>query len=425
MDAHEHQAPGGMRPPTPPPSDPAQLSLVTALRSSFAVLRLVMIVLVFLYLLSGIFTIEPGNQGVIVRMGRLLMNNDPASPLAGTPVFGEGWVWAWPDPIDEKIKLDGLNHSVDTAAFLFHRSDEDIANKTDIATVRATGRTLKPGRDGAMLTGDKNLSHGLWSAEFKITRASQFVANVGEKWEQAEPIIQRLLESAVVREVAYRKVEEVTRTKRDVVAEDVKRRLQEELDELQAGITIVKVNANTIVPPQVAAAFDEVTRAEQERKRQEDAARQKATEILNQAAGPQHVVLLDAINRYGAAQVVEAEAARLEALRDEIDALLETAQGLVAVRLREAEAQANGIREELEREWHEFTNRLREYRSYPLQTRVKLWTEMRDAVLSSLQNEVFWVPAGDVIEIIVNRDPQKARAAETGRLRQQIEDTNR
>ncbi len=426
MEIHEFQpAPaGGLAPPPDLVPDLAHTSLLSALRSSFAVLRLIMIVLVVLYLFSGVFRIEPGDQGVIVRLGKLVINKDPASPYNDTPVFGPGWIWrALPDPFDERIPISGKTQELETDAFLFKRSEQDIRDRTDIASIRQQSRTLKPGQDGAMLTGDKNLSHGLWKVEYRITDAARFVTRVGDNPQALAPLLRRLLESAVLREVSFRKVEEVTRTKRDIVADAVRRRLQGELDELGVGVSIVKVTGNTIVPLQVAPAFDNVTKAENERKAQEDKARQDATEILNQAAGPQYVEVLERIRRYSSAQLTGADPQRLSELRLDIDTALDRAQGQVAVQLRDAEARANGEREQLGREYQEFKYWLEQYRAYPRQTLVKLWTRMRQEVLDSKDNEIFWVPDSNVIEILVNRDPNRAREAEKEKLQKQVEES--
>ena len=418
MDCSHHHCP-----PPPPPAagvpgppeeggDAAQQSLVSALRSSFAILRLIMIVLVVLYLCSGVFQIQPGEQGVIARLGRLVENSE-----TGKPVFTQGWIWwALPDPFDEKIRVSGSIHKLEIDTFLFQRASKDIENKTDIATVAMAGAELTPGRDGAMLTGDKNLSHGLWEVEYQITDAAKFVTTVGEKPVDFEPLLQRLFENSILREVSYHKVEDVTRWKIDSITSRVRMRLQGELDNLAVGVTVVKVNATTIVPAQVAPAFAQVANAENERTQQEHAARQRATEILNQAAGPQHGELLSRIREYGAAQLAEADNAQLEQLRADIDGVLEEAEGEVAIALRDARAEANTVREQVGREYEEYTNWLKQYREYPQATLIYLWTQMREDVLNSTSNEIFWVPNSDIIEILINRDPEKALEAETERL---------
>ena len=189
------------------------------------------------------------------------------------------------------------------------------------------------------------------------------------------------------------------------------------------GVGVVKVTGQAIVPAQVAPSFDQVTSAENERKRQEEQARQRATEILNQAAGAKYAELLERIRRYGAAQLADSDAERLTQMLTDIDAGLDQAQGQVAARLRQAQARANSEREQVDREYREFQEQLAQYRLYPTQTLVKLWSEMRDTVLNSKENEVFLVPEADVIEILLNRDPNKALEAERQRLQKQLQES--
>ncbi|MFH1748030.1 MAG: SPFH domain-containing protein [Planctomycetota bacterium] len=414
---HNHGQPAARMPePQAPPADPAHESLVRALRSSFTILRLIMILLLVGYVASGIFIINPGQQGLIARLGVLVENDDD-----NTMIFKPGWRPAWPDPIDEKITISGAIFKLETDSFLFRRSPKDIADKTDIATIRRPSSSLTPGTDGAMLTGDKNLSHGLWEVEYRIDDGARFVRTVGEQPRDVEPLLKRLFENSILREVAYRRVEDVTRGLADEVAKDVARRLQSELDELQVGLTVVKVQSSNIVPSQVAPAFTEVTRAENEKQQQEYAAGQRANAILNQAAGPQHAELLALIRDYGDAQLADRDAEVLARLRQSIDDKLEEAQGEVAVQLREAQAESDTVREQINREYEEFTYWLEQYRLYPGPTLVGLWAQMRQEVLGSNDNELFWVPDSQVIEILINRDPNKAIDAERDRLKKQVQ----
>ncbi len=401
--------------PLGPAQDPAQQSLIKALRSSFAVLRLIMIVLLVLYIGSGVFQIQPGEQGVIVRLGKLVNNED-----TGRPVFDHGWIWwAMPAPVDEKIRVSTSIQKLKIDTFLFRRIGPD-AEKTDIGSIRPSTNTLKPGQDGAMLSGDMNLSHGLWEVEYRLADADRYVQNVPEDT-GVEPILRRLFETAILREVAHFKVEEVTRTKIDILASRIATRLQNEIKNLDIGVEVVKVNPNSIVPPQVAPAFEEVTKAENERKQQEDAAQKTATGILNQVAGPQHRELLEKINQYGAAELAGADAARLQALRGEISDALERAQGEVATRLGEARARRDTEQQQINQEYREFTFWLQQYRQHPTATLISLWAAMRADVLDNKDNEIFWVPSSDIVDIVVNRDPNRAIEAEKERYQQQLQ----
>lgn len=398
------------------PTDPAQESLVSALRSSFNVLRVVMIVLVVLYLFSGIVRVEPGEQGLIVRFGTLRVNDDPESPYANTPIFAPGWHFALPDPFDEKITISGETTEQKIYTFMFNVADQ---NQRDLplTELSARGRGLTPGIDGALLTGDKNLSHGRFTVQYRVTSADAFVRNIAESPDAPsfQRLLQRLTETAVVREVASRRVEDVTRRAIADVRKGIKGRLQASLDEFDTGVTVVEVIAETIEPKSVRQAFLRVVEAENERKEFEERARQEAATILNQAAGTAHQTLLDAIQAYGAARLADASPERLAELRNRIDEELERAAenkyGRVAVLLDEAQSAANETRETVRREYEEFQYYLDQYRKFPQETVLGLWNFMREDVLGSSQNEIFYVPATDEIEILVDRDPRKAQEA--------------
>ncbi len=403
-----------------PPSftDPAQESLSLALRAGFNVLRIIMLVLLVAYFASGWFQVNPGQQGLIVRFGALRTN-----PATGAPIFPEGWHFALPDPFDEKITIPGQAYSIQIDTFLFRRDAKDIGKPlTEINTGRSE---LEPGIDGAMISGDRNLSHGLWTIEYRIEDGARFVTSVGEKPEDFEPLLRRLGEAAIIRAVAGRRVEDVLRygggaeAGTNIVAEEVRNRLGAELAQLETGVVINRVTAETIEPGQVREAFLRVSSAESERKRLIDEARQERDQILNQAAGPGYRELLAAIEAYGAAQTLGEDEQRLAELRAEIDRRLEEAQGEVAAVLGRARTRATEIREGVRRQFEQFSYHLEAYRRYPELTALRVWVRMRDAILGSPQNEIFFVPRSQIVEILANRDPQRLIEAEKERLRSQ------
>jgi regulator of protease activity HflC (stomatin/prohibitin superfamily) len=382
-------------------SDPAQESLVRALRASFNILRALMVVLVVLYLLSGIFRVAPGQQGLVARLGELRLRSDETGQ---TPVFPPGWHPALPDPFDKKYILTGRVQELAVTTFMF--SHEQAATARDLSQIVTASSGLTPGVDGAMLTGDRNLSHGRWEVQYHIDDAARFLQNVGESPASFEPLLQRLTESAVVREVAGRTVEEVTRTALDDVRQRVQTRLQASLDELETGVEVVQVVAYTIEPGAVRPAFMDVVRAENERLSLQEKAEEEAAEILNRAAGHMHRELLDAIGRYGEAQL-KGERPPLT----EIDQLLDRAKregaGEVAVKLSEAEARADQTNERLRSEFEEFNNYLEQRRARPRITVLDLWVQMRHAILSNRLNEIFFVPHSKEIEILIKSDAQR------------------
>ncbi len=245
--------------------------------------------------------------------------------------------------------------------------------------------------------------------QYRIDDAAAFVRTVGQDPNDFIPLLTRLTETAVVREVAGRTVEEVTREKLDDVRGGVQRRLEKSLTALGTGVAVVDVVAHTIEPGAVREAFMDVSKAENERVTLESQASEKATETLSKAAGQMHKDLLAAIRSYGAAQAEGAEPARLGALLAEIDNLLVEAErreaGQVAIKLRDAQNKANEVSDQLRGQYNEFVNYMKQRAARPLITTLDLWNKMRTAVLSNKANEVFVIPDQNVIEILVNRDP--------------------
>jgi membrane protease subunit HflK len=415
---HDAGAGGGGASPIGP-VDPAQESLSQALRAGFNVLRVIMVVLLIAYLLSGLFQVNPGEQGLIVRFGKLRTTDDGKSY-----VFGEGWHASLPDPFEEKIRISGQNFKLRLDTFSFPLDEKEQRKElSDIdlsGIVRGQAR-LKPGVDCTMVSGDRNLSHGLWAVEYRIEDAASFVQCVGDSSEDFEKLLRRLAENAIVRTVAGLSVERVTRIQTEEVTRDfteiVKESLAKELEQLKTGVTVVNVEAKTVQPGQVRDAFLKVSDAKSERKEKETQARQEAHRILSKTAGPRskYDALLETIEAYGAAQATGADDARLEELRHVIDQQLDQAEGEVAVRLRQAQSRANEIRERVQQEYKLFVDYRDTYRKYPELTLVRQWVRMRDAILSSGENEIFFVPEAGEIEIITNRDVQRQIQAELKR----------
>lgn len=413
-------------------ADPAQESLSQALRTGFNLLRLLMIVLVVAYFLSGFFQVGPGEQGVVVRFGRLLDSGQRTGEqdAAGSAVFGPGWHLSLPDPFDEKILVSGTTHALMVETFLFDRSP-DSRGKPLVESAPQTEK-IDPKVHGTMITGDRNLAHGLWSVEYRIADAERFVKNVGESRTELRPLLRRLLESAVIQTVAGLSVERVTVQRLAQEAGDftetVKRRLERELERFETGVAINKVTAETTAPGSVREAFLDVTRAQSEAQKLIADARSERVRILSETAGPVQPdeqnpdrirsPLLDAIDAYGAAQTAGAEAEELAALRERIESELERSGGRVAGRLREAQTRASRVRQQLEQEYTRFANWREQFQRQPQAVAAQLWTEMRAAVLDNLQNEVFYVTPGDMLEILINRDPERIIERERDRLRQ-------
>ena len=78
----------------PPAEDAGSQALSDALRSSFFIVKIIMVVLVLAFLSSGFFTVGPQEKAILLRMGKPVGEGEQA-------LFNPGPHWAFPKPIDE------------------------------------------------------------------------------------------------------------------------------------------------------------------------------------------------------------------------------------------------------------------------------------------------------------------------------------
>ena len=417
------------QPLTPDPTrepggtDPAAESLSRALRAGFNILRTLMVLLLVAYFLSGWFRVNPGEQGIIVRLGKLRINRAADSPHAGTAVFDPGLHISLPDPFDEKIRISGESRTLQIDTFCFVRDEKDIDKP--LVEVLPVRDSFRPGTDGYLITGDHGMVHALWTVEYRIRDAEKFVRFVGENEQTVQRLLRRLTEDAIIGTVAGMPIDDVLRANVSGAVTDftvaVRRRVNAMLDRIGTGVVVDKVTAVTIEPGSVREAFIKVANARSEAETEINRARQEQERILSSTAGREYQALLDAIDAYGAAQAAGASDERLAEMRAQIDRMLEQAEGQVASRLQEARSKADEIRETVRREFESFRNWLDLYKKAPQVTALRLWVQLRDEILTSKQNEVFYLPDVNHLEIIVNRDLRKLLEAEAERFRKKVQ----
>ncbi|MBI5865429.1 MAG: hypothetical protein HZB38_13165, partial [Planctomycetes bacterium] len=274
---HEH---GHYHPPhdsLPPSSysDPGAESLNQALRSGFNVLRVLMIALLLAYAASGWFKINPNEQGLIVRFGKLRENAAADSQMPSRNVFGPGSHFSLPDPFDQKIRVSIASETFRDERFCFQIMPDNRGKSLE--SIMPQVEKLTPGVQGAMFSGDRNLSHAVFTLEYRVTNAEKFVRNVGEDVrEDAQRLLRHFADDAVTRVAAGLQVERLLRqgkTDQADFALDVRRQINEMLAQFDAGLEVNKVTPDTIEPGMVRQAFLGVTRVQNEAKQAEAEAR--------------------------------------------------------------------------------------------------------------------------------------------------------
>jgi len=151
-------------------------------------------------------------------------------------------------------------------------------NQIDIGTsVRSPTRA-----DGLMLSGDQNIVNVGFSVFWQVSNPASVLFNIRDP----EDMVRRVAESAMREVVGRSLAQDVFRDKRTGIETDVASITQGILKSYDAGIAIKSVKLVNVAPPtEVADAFDEVQRAEQDQTRFQEEARQYANTKLGNARG--------------------------------------------------------------------------------------------------------------------------------------------
>jgi len=138
-------------------TDPAGEHLAAALRTSFWLLGATMVLGVAAFLAVGFQFIRPGEVAIRTVFGKV---------IGVTP---EGLAYNWPAPIGRIEKIDVGEQTIDVDDFWMNETPAD-KKQPNLRKRTAPPGGLRPGWDGALLTGDRNLLHMRLKCTYAITR---------------------------------------------------------------------------------------------------------------------------------------------------------------------------------------------------------------------------------------------------------------
>lgn len=152
----------------------------------------------------------------------------------------------------------------------------DEVNKINVTKVRAASSR------GQMLTEDENIVDIALSVQYTVNNPADFLLKV----KSPELSLEHALESALRHVVGSSKMTQVITEGRELVSNDTQERLQDYLNVYQSGILVAKVNIEDAqAPSQVQDAFDDVTRAKEDKERLKNEAEAYANGIIPEARG--------------------------------------------------------------------------------------------------------------------------------------------
>ncbi len=292
----------GDLPPEAPMEDAGTQALSDALASSFRFIRALMIILVAVFLGSGIFTVNPNEVAVILRLGK------PAGSGADA-ILRPGIHWSFPSPIDEIVRIPvGESRAVEATNCWYQVTPEmEISGELPPSL-----STLQPGVDGYALTSDGNIIHARATAKYRIADPLRYAFG----FRGATNILENALNNAVLYAAVRHTAEEALYKDKTGFQDAVRRRFLQTIEKANLGIDLEPIQVQTFPPMYVKEAFDQVLEAEQALSEARNTSQGEAEEITRKAVGEGRALISDGITRSN--MLVQTLRADAEAFSDQL-----------------------------------------------------------------------------------------------------------
>ena len=254
---HSHQEQGHSHPavsPTTPASpgpvasdDAGSQALSEALRSSFFIVKLVMIILMGVFLCSGFFIVAPQQRAIILRLGA------PLHEGAGA-LLGPGLHWAFPPPIDEVVKIPFTEiQTVKSTVGWYAVTPEQEASGQE----PPAGPSLNPSVDGYVITADGYVLHTRATLYYRVEDPIKYEFD----FTSASNAVQNALDNALLFAASRFTVDDVLTRQVTKFRETVQNRVTELVQKENLGIAVEQCEVKSIPPRFLKGAFDAVAAA--------------------------------------------------------------------------------------------------------------------------------------------------------------------
>ena len=217
----------------------------------------IILILLLIWIFSGIFVVAPDEQGMVRSFGKLTRTLEP------------GLHYHLPFPIETVSK----------------------PKVTEIQRFEFGFRTVnsgpppqfKPMDDEAlMLTGDENILDVWFIVQFRIKDATSYLFNVADP----SKTMRDAAEAAMRAVMGENKIETAMTTGRVNIQNDAQKALQQTLDSYVSGMQVIAVQLQAVQPPEpVRSAFREVISAREEKNKFINEAESYTSDILPRAKG--------------------------------------------------------------------------------------------------------------------------------------------
>ena len=280
---------GSGRGPTPPDIDKIIREIQNKIKnflpggsaSGSKPIGLILLILVFVWIASGLYRVLPDEQGVVIRFGKFIKTTQP------------GLNYHIPFPVEtvETPKVTKVN-----------RIDIGFRSERDSGFSSGGGVADVP-QESLMLTGDENIVNIDFSVFWVIKDAGKFLFKI----QDPEGTVKAAAETAMREVIAKSKIQPILTEGRSVIEIETQEIIQSILDDYESGIQITQVQSQKVDPPdQVINAFRDVQAARADMERSKNEAEAYANDVIPRARG-EAAKILQAAEAYKKQVVAKAE----------------------------------------------------------------------------------------------------------------------
>jgi modulator of FtsH protease HflK len=256
---------------------------------------LVLVILGFIWLASGLYRVLPDEQGVVLRFGKFVKTTQP------------GLNYHIPFPVESVLtpKVTKVN-----------RIDIGFRSERDSGFSSQGGVADVP-QESLMLTGDENIVNIDFSVFWVIKDAGKFLFQI----QDPEGTVKAAAETAMREVIAKSRIQQILTEGRAKIENETQEIIQSILDEYNSGIQVTQVQTQKADPPdQVIDAFRDVQAARADMERSKNEAEAYANDVIPRARG-EAAKIMQAAEAYKQKVVAasEGEASRFISIYNEYD----------------------------------------------------------------------------------------------------------
>jgi len=233
-------------------------------------LIVIAVIVGLIWLASGIYVVQPSEQGIVLLFGRVVANTGP----------GLNYKLPWPIEVLYTPNVQAINQTA-----VGYRSGVESSDENQSGDVPD---------ESLMLTGDENIVDVNFTVYWKIKDAAAYLFNVDNG--RNNDTIKAVAESAMREVVGQNQIEPIMTSNREIIQVAVRDLMQKTLDSYGAGIFVTGVQMQKVEPPEdVRGAYLDVQKALADQDRLRNEAEAYANKSIPQARGKAAHIVQDAV----------------------------------------------------------------------------------------------------------------------------------